>query len=71
VTDAFDKMTFTPAKPRYAVNGDSSGIVRSLRIQRVDTLTPVGGATASPSQTGFLVMLRREAGTEAQVIVAK
>lgn len=71
ITDAFDKMTFTPAKPRYAVNGDSSGIVRSHRVQRVDTITPAGGATASPSQTGFLVMLRRNAGLEAQVIVAK
>lgn len=71
VTDSFPTMTFTPSKPRYAVNGDSSGIVRSLRIQRVDTLAPAGGATASPSQTGFLVMLRREAGTEAQIVVAK
>ena len=70
-TDSFDKMTFTPSKPRYAVNGESSGIVKALRIARVDTLAPAGGAASSPSQTGFLVLLRREAGTEAQVILAK
>jgi len=70
-TDAILDMSFTPATPRYAVVGDSSGVVRSLRLGRVDTQTVAGGATASPSQTGFLVMLRRNAGTEAEVLVVR
>ncbi|MBC7993312.1 MAG: S8 family serine peptidase [Rhizobacter sp.] len=68
-TDTILDMSFTPATPRYAVSGDSSGVVRPLRLARVDTLAVPGGATASPSQTGFLVMMRRNAGKEAQVLV--
>ncbi|MGY4831788.1 S8 family serine peptidase [Sphaerotilaceae bacterium SBD11-9] len=67
-TDEIVDMRFTPSKPRYAVAGDSSGVVRSLRLGRVDTQTVSGGATASPSQTGFLVMMRRNAGKEAEVL---
>ncbi|HEX3141242.1 MAG TPA: S8 family serine peptidase, partial [Rhizobacter sp.] len=68
-TDAILNMSFTPSKPRYAVVGDASGVVRSLRLGRVDTQTVAGGATASPSQSGFLVMMRRNAGKEAEVLV--
>lgn len=70
-TDAILDMTFTPATPRYAVAGDSSGIVKGYRLGRVDTLAVAGGATASPSQTGFLVMMRRNAGREAEVLVVR
>jgi subtilisin family serine protease len=70
-TDEILDMRFTPATPRYAVVGDSSGVVRSLRLGRVDTQSVAGGATASPSQTGFLVMLRRNAGKEAEVLVVR
>ncbi len=70
-TDTILDMSFTPATPRYAVAGDSSGIVRALRLARVDTLAVAGGAEASPSQTGFLVMMRRNAGKEAEVLVVR
>ncbi|MEO8151562.1 MAG: S8 family serine peptidase [Rhizobacter sp.] len=70
-TDAILDMSFTPAKPRYAVSGDSSGVVKGYRLARVDTLAVAGGADASPSQTGFLVMMRRNAGKEAEVLVVK
>ena len=70
-TDAILDMSFTPATPRYAVSGDSSGVVRPLRLARVDTLAVAGGAEASPSQTGFLVMMRRNAGKEAEVLVVR
>ncbi len=70
-TDTILGMSFTPATPRYAVAGDSSGVVRSLRLARVDTLAVAGGAEASPSQTGFLVMMRRNAGKEAEVLVVR
>jgi hypothetical protein len=68
-TDSILGMSFTPSTPRYAVAGDSSGVVRPLRLARVDTLAVAGGQTASPSQSGFLVMQRRNAGKEAQVLV--
>lgn len=70
-TDQILDMSFTPSTPRYAVAGDSSGVVRALRLGRVDTLAVAGGAEASPSQTGFLVMMRRNAGKEAAVLVVR
>jgi hypothetical protein len=70
-TDAILDMTYTPSKPRYAVAGESSGTVRPLHLARVDTTAPAGGAAASPSQTGFLVLLRRNAGKEAEVLVVR
>jgi minor extracellular serine protease Vpr len=70
-TDAIVNMTFTPSTPRYAVAGESSGVVRPLRLGRVDTLAVAGGAQASPSQTGFLVMMRSNAGKEAEVLVVR
>ena len=70
-TDALLNMKFTPSKPRYAVKGDASGIVKPYHLGYVDTLTVAGGSTASPSQTGFLVMKRSNAGSEADVLVIK
>ncbi len=70
-TDSILGMSFTPSTPRYAVAGDSSGVVKPLRLGRVDTLAVAGGAAASPSQTGFLVMMRRNAGKEAEVLVVR
>jgi minor extracellular serine protease Vpr len=70
-TDQILDMRFTPSKPRYAVAGDGSGVVRALHLGRVDTLTVAGGAEASPSQTGFLVMMRRNAGKEAAVLAVR
>ena len=70
-TDSLLNMKFTPSKPRYAVKGDASGIVKGYRLGYVDTLAVAGGSTASPSQTGFLVMKRSNAGSEADVLVIK
>ena len=68
VTDAILDMTHTPARPRYEVEGDlatpiASGGHRTLLAEPVR-----GGAKASPSQSGLLVMYRRNAGVEAEVV---
>jgi hypothetical protein len=70
-TDSLLNMKFTPSTPRYAVKGDPSGIVKPYRLGYVDTLTVAGGSTASPSQTGFLVMKRSNAGSEADVLMIR
>ncbi len=70
-TDAILNMRYTPATPRYAVVGASGGVIRPLWLGRVDTQTVAGGAAASPSQTGFLVTMRRNAGKEAEVLVVR
>lgn len=70
-TDSLLNMKFTPSTPRYAVKGDPSGIVKPYRLGYVDTLTVAGGSTASPSQSGFLVMKRSNAGSEADVLMIR
>jgi subtilisin family serine protease len=71
VTDAISGMKFTPSKPRYAVSGNGSGVIRGHYLGYVGTTTVSGGAAASPSQNGYLVMTRRNVGTEAQVLIVK
>jgi subtilisin family serine protease len=58
LTDAIEGMTYTPAAPRFTASGVPAGGVpvggsSVLNIQEVP-----GGAAASPSQTGLLLMYR-------------
>lgn len=68
VTDAIEGMRYTAATPRYGVTGSlapiPAGGTRKLAA------TPVaGGAAASPSQSGLLLMYRRNAGSEADAVL--
>jgi len=69
LTDAIERMTFTPSTPRFAASGVPqtgvpAGGSSTLTIQAV-----AGGSTASPSQTGLLLMYRDgRVNTEADVI---
>jgi hypothetical protein len=70
VTDAVENMTFTTGTPRYAVGGSlptltvSAGTSSTLPVQAV-----TDGATASPSQSGLLLMYRDGTpGREAEAI---
>src|SRR5262249_47024008 len=66
ITDAIEGMTYTPDTPRFVGSGIlptgvPAGGTSSLTIQAVS-----GGATASPSQTGLLLLYRDAApGKEA------
>ncbi len=57
LTDAIEDMTYTLGTPRFAPSASSFTIAKgssgALGITR-----PTGGATASPSQTGLLLMYR-------------
>jgi subtilisin family serine protease len=67
LTDAVENMTFTAGAPRYdaGLGGTvTRGTSATLPVQAVP-----GGATASPSQSGFLLMYRDGApGREAEAI---
>ena len=61
-------MVYTAATPRFGVAGDltpiPAGGTRKLAA------TPVaGGAAASPSQSGLLLMYRRNAGSETDAVL--
>jgi hypothetical protein len=58
VTDAITDMTYTLGTPAFTINTDSSLVVpsggrKSFKVSRVS-----GGASASPSQTGLLLLYR-------------
>jgi hypothetical protein len=68
LTDAIEGMVYTAATPRFGVAGDlapiPAGGTRKLAA------TPVaGGAAASPSQSGLLLMYRRNAGSETDAVL--
>jgi subtilisin family serine protease len=58
LTDAIEGMTYTPAVPRFTASGvpDAGVPVRGRAVLAVEAVP--GGAAASPSQTGILLMYR-------------
>ncbi len=57
VTDAIGPMRYTGGTPRYLLDGDlGDGTVAAGASVTGTVSTVAGGATASPSQLGFLVM---------------
>lgn len=66
-TDALDAMTYTPSTPRFiAVDPPQSVPPRSA--VHIKTATVEGGAEASPSQIGLLLMHRLDARREATIV---
>ncbi|WP_161965149.1 S8 family serine peptidase [Ornithinimicrobium cerasi] len=57
LTDAITGMTFTVGTPRYAV-GELTPLVEPGTTSTLTVTAPAGGATASPSQSGFLLLHR-------------
>jgi hypothetical protein len=58
LTDAIENMTFTPIQPKFTASGVPSGGVPVGGSSQLNIQAVPGGATASPSQTGILLMYR-------------
>ncbi|HSB19748.1 MAG TPA: S8 family serine peptidase [Anaeromyxobacteraceae bacterium] len=56
-TDAIENMTYTPSRPRYAASTGQVA-VPSRSVGSFSVSSVAGGAQASPSQTGFLLLFR-------------
>ncbi len=68
-TDTIENMVFTAGKPRYQIDGGViDGAVPAGVTARLPTRTVEGGEAASPSQSGFLLMYRQNAGVEADTV---
>jgi minor extracellular serine protease Vpr len=68
-SDFIGPMTFTPDKPKFKIDG---AISRTLGTGQSLVLRPqqvAGGATASPSQKGILLLHRGNEGSESSSIV--
>jgi len=68
LTDSIEQMTFSFEKPRFTgsdlpATGVPAGGTATLTVNEV-----AGGATASPSQAGLLLLYRDAAGREAQAV---
>ena len=71
VTDAIEKMQYNPYLPKYDAD-DIFPIVASGGSSTVNVEAPAGGAAASPSQSGFLLLYRdAKVGREAEAVNIK
>lgn len=71
VSETLGPMTFTPDKPMVQVaSGPTQAVAAGAKLT-LTTLRVAGGAAASPSQKGLLLLYRGNAGSEAEVIVAR
>lgn len=69
LTDFIGPMRFNPARPKWATSGaPTSGTVAPAGSVQWRSAAQGGGATASPSQQGFLLMYRRDRDYEADVV---
>jgi hypothetical protein len=66
-TDVIEGMQFTPATPKFTTGGIDTGTVSPFSGGVINVDDVAGGATASPSQSGLLV-LYRDAKVEAEAI---
>jgi minor extracellular serine protease Vpr len=66
-TDAIDAMTYTPSLPKFIAVSPPE-VVRPHSTVRIRTAGVPGGAAASPSQIGLLLMHRLDARREATII---
>ncbi len=70
-TDAIEGMVFTPGTPRYGPLGTINNLASNTSLTFKPAALP-GGAAASPSQTGLLLLYRNQApGFEATVVNVK
>src|SRR5206468_11034502 len=58
LTDALENMTFTLGTPRWQLSAGPSFTVPAGGKGTLDVSSVAGGAAASPSQTGFLLLYR-------------
>jgi len=72
VTDAVENMTYTPGLPKYFSAGVANDVVAKRASSTLTVETVPGGAAASPSQKGLLLMYRDAlAQKEAEVVAVK
>jgi minor extracellular serine protease Vpr len=71
VSETIGPMTFTPSTPKFAVEGDLMKKVATGRSLAVRSIAVAGGDVASPSQSGFLLLHRGDAGTESASVVIR
>jgi hypothetical protein len=57
LTDLVENMTYTPSRPRFAASTDGLA-VPSHSVASLSVTSVAGGAQASPSQTGLLLLYR-------------
>jgi hypothetical protein len=57
LTDLVENMTYTPSRPRFAASTDELA-VPSHSVASLSVTSVAGGAQASPSQTGLLLLYR-------------
>lgn len=69
-TDAITGNRFTPATPRYSVAGDPFGEVGAFNGAALP-LTSATVDTSKSSESGVLLMYRRNAGREAQAVTVR
>lgn len=70
-TDALGPMTYAAGKPRYAPTRVGSTPIAPGASRSIGASVVAGGAAASPSQQGFLLMYRQDSGTEADVVFVR
>ncbi|MCU0494413.1 MAG: hypothetical protein MUD01_22725, partial [Chloroflexaceae bacterium] len=70
VKSQISNMTFTPATPRFVANGGlGAGTLAPASSAALNVTAVAGGAEASPSQSGLLLLYRNKAaGSEAEAI---
>jgi len=71
VSETIGPMTFTPNKPKYQVASGSTQAVAAGGRATLATAPVAGGAAASPSQKGLLLLYRGNTGSEADVLLAR
>jgi hypothetical protein len=72
LTDAVEGITFSPGVPKYTGTGIPDAGVPFLRLATLHIAAVPDGATASPSQTGLLLMYRDAVpGFETDAITVK
>lgn len=71
ISDTIGPMTYTPATPKFAVDGGITRTVAPGRSILLRSSAVPGGDTASPSQTGVLMLHRGNAGTESSTVVLR
>jgi len=71
-TDAIEGMTYSLGAPRFAIDGGViDGAVSAGQTVRLKTSAVAGGAAASPSQSGFLLLYRQNKDEETSVVTVK
>jgi len=67
LTDSIENMRFTPGTARYGVDGDVIATVAPRSVARVG-VTSANVPDASSTELGLLLMYRRHAGSEADIL---